>query len=102
MRFAATGTGLILVASLGIVRMPDLLTRMHASSKAGTLGASLILVAVAEGAFDDVPVERISFLERRLRDRIGALPEVRERIERGERLTDDDVQAIVELARETR
>jgi multicomponent Na+:H+ antiporter subunit G len=45
--FAAAGTGLILVASLGIVRMPDLLTRMHASSKAGTLGASLILVAVA-------------------------------------------------------
>ena len=45
--FAAAGTGLILVAALGIVRMPDLLTRMHASSKAGTLGASLILIAVA-------------------------------------------------------
>ena len=45
--FAAAGTGLILVAGIGIVRMPDLLTRMHASSKAGTLGASLILVAVA-------------------------------------------------------
>jgi len=44
---AACGTGLILVASLGIVRMPDFLTRMHASSKAGTLGAALILVAVA-------------------------------------------------------
>jgi F-type H+-transporting ATPase subunit alpha len=62
----------------------------------------LILVAVAEGAFDDVPVERISFLERRLRDRIGALPEVRERIEGGERLTDDDVRAIVDLAKDTR
>jgi len=44
---AAAGTGLILVAGIGIVRMPDLLTRMHASSKAGTLGASLILLAVA-------------------------------------------------------
>jgi len=44
---AALGTGLILVAGLGMVRMPDLLTRMHASSKAGTLGATLILLAVA-------------------------------------------------------
>jgi multicomponent Na+:H+ antiporter subunit G len=44
---AALGTGLILVAGVGIVRMPDLLTRMHASSKAGTLGATLILLAVA-------------------------------------------------------
>ena len=44
---AALGTGLILVAGIGIVRMPDLLTRMHASSKAGTLGATLILLAVA-------------------------------------------------------
>jgi multicomponent Na+:H+ antiporter subunit G len=40
------GVGLMLVAGLGIVRMPDLPTRMHASSKAGTLGAALILVAV--------------------------------------------------------
>ena len=44
---AAAGTGLILVAAIGIVRMPDLLLRMHASSKAGTLGAALILIAVA-------------------------------------------------------
>jgi multicomponent Na+:H+ antiporter subunit G len=44
---AAAGTGLVLVAGVGMVRMPDLLTRMHASSKAGTLGAALILAAVA-------------------------------------------------------
>jgi multicomponent Na+:H+ antiporter subunit G len=43
---AALGTGLILVAGVGIVRMPDLLTRMHASSKAATLGAALIILAV--------------------------------------------------------
>lgn len=44
---AAIGALLILVAGIGIVRLPDLLTRMHASSKAGTLGAVCILLAVA-------------------------------------------------------
>ncbi len=34
-------------AALGVVRMPDLMIRMHASTKAGTLGAGLILLAVA-------------------------------------------------------
>ena len=43
---AAIGACLVLVAGLGVVRMPDLLTRMHASSKAATLGAALILLAV--------------------------------------------------------
>lgn len=37
----------VLVAGLGILRMPDVLIRMHASTKAGTLGAGLILSAVA-------------------------------------------------------
>lgn len=36
-----------LIAALGIVLFPDLLTRMHAASKAATLGAACILVAVA-------------------------------------------------------
>jgi multicomponent Na+:H+ antiporter subunit G len=44
---AGLGTLLMLVAGLGLVRMPDLLTRMHASSKAGTLGAALVLAGVA-------------------------------------------------------
>jgi multicomponent Na+:H+ antiporter subunit G len=44
---AALGAFLVLVAGLGILRMPDLLTRMHASSKAATLGGALILLAVA-------------------------------------------------------
>lgn len=44
---AALGAFLMVVAGLGIVRMPDLPTRMHASSKAGTLGAAMILIGVA-------------------------------------------------------
>lgn len=35
------------VAALGVLRMPDLMTRMHAATKAGTLGASLLVVSVA-------------------------------------------------------
>jgi multicomponent Na+:H+ antiporter subunit G len=49
---AVLGVALMVIAGLGIVRMPDLPTRMHASSKAGTLGAALILVAVALGFAD--------------------------------------------------
>jgi multicomponent Na+:H+ antiporter subunit G len=44
---AALGILLMVVAGIGLLRMPDLLTRMHASSKAGTLGATLVLLAVA-------------------------------------------------------
>lgn len=40
------GTIFILIAAIGILRMPDLLMRMHAATKAGTLGAGLILVGV--------------------------------------------------------
>ena len=36
-----------LIAAIGIVRLPDLLTRMHASTKAGTLGSILVLAALA-------------------------------------------------------
>ena len=36
-----------LVAALGILRMPDLLLRMHASTKAGTLACGLTMLAAA-------------------------------------------------------
>lgn len=35
------------VAGLGVLRLPDVLIRMHASTKAGTLGAGLILCGAA-------------------------------------------------------
>jgi multicomponent Na+:H+ antiporter subunit G len=35
------------IAAVGMLRLPDMITRMHASTKAGTLGAGLILAAVA-------------------------------------------------------
>ena len=36
-----------LVAAVGLIRLPDTLIRMHAATKAGTLGAGLILASVA-------------------------------------------------------
>ena len=35
-----------LIAAIGIVRMPDIYCRMHAATKAGAFGVSLILLAL--------------------------------------------------------
>lgn len=43
------GSGFALIAAIGIWRLPDALMRMHASSKSGTLGGSLLFFAVAIG-----------------------------------------------------
>lgn len=45
------GSLFALVAALGVVRLPDLYTRMHAASKAGTVGSGMLLFAagVASG-----------------------------------------------------
>lgn len=36
-----------LTASIGLLRLPDIYTRMHAASKAGTVGSCLMLIALA-------------------------------------------------------
>lgn len=41
------GMFFILVAAIGLLRMPDLMIRMHAATKAGTVGAGFIMLAVA-------------------------------------------------------
>lgn len=41
------GGAFAVIAALGVLRLPDVLTRMHASTKAGTLASALILVALA-------------------------------------------------------
>lgn len=43
------------LAAVGLLRLPDLYTRMHAASKAGTVGSGLALVAIAVLS-NDVPV----------------------------------------------
>ncbi|WP_112323475.1 monovalent cation/H(+) antiporter subunit G [Oceanibium sediminis] len=39
--------GFALIAALGILRLPDVLLRMHGSTKAGTLACGLAMAAVA-------------------------------------------------------
>jgi multicomponent Na+:H+ antiporter subunit G len=41
------GTFLMLLTGLGLVRMPDVFTRMHAATKAASLGVALLLLAAA-------------------------------------------------------
>ncbi|MGD9330389.1 MAG: monovalent cation/H(+) antiporter subunit G [Desulfobacterales bacterium] len=45
--FILLGALFCLVAAIGLLRLPDTLTRMHAATKAGTLGAGMIMAAVA-------------------------------------------------------
>ena len=45
--FLLLGGFFALIAAIGVLRLPDVLTRMHASTKAGVLGSSLILVGSA-------------------------------------------------------
>ncbi len=49
------GALLMLLAAVGVVRLPDLLTRMHATTKAASLGVNLTMLAVALH-FSDVGV----------------------------------------------
>ena len=46
------GAGFTFLAAVGLVRFPDLYTRIHAASKAGVVGAGFILIALALIAFD--------------------------------------------------
>ncbi len=42
-----SGASFMLIAAIGILRLPDLMMRMHAATKAGALGTSLVLFSVA-------------------------------------------------------
>jgi multicomponent Na+:H+ antiporter subunit G len=41
------GAFFVLVAAIGLLRLDDLYMRMHAASKAGTLGSGVLLLALA-------------------------------------------------------
>jgi len=46
------GSAFTLLATIGVLRFPDLYTRMHAASKAGAVGGGMILLAVAFVSLD--------------------------------------------------
>jgi multicomponent Na+:H+ antiporter subunit G len=41
------GSLIALISAVGLLRLPDVFARMHAASKAGAAGSSLLLLAVA-------------------------------------------------------
>ncbi|MBB1248409.1 MULTISPECIES: monovalent cation/H(+) antiporter subunit G [unclassified Rhizobium] len=41
------GSVIALISAIGLLRLPDVFARMHAASKAGAAGSSLLLLAVA-------------------------------------------------------
>lgn len=49
------GASFMLLAAVGVLRLPDLFIRMHAATKSGTLGVSGMLLALAVH-FDDLGV----------------------------------------------
>jgi multicomponent Na+:H+ antiporter subunit G len=44
---AIVGSSLVLLAGLGVVRFPDLYSRMHAATKATTLGIVIVAIGAA-------------------------------------------------------
>jgi multicomponent Na+:H+ antiporter subunit G len=41
------GSAFVLVSAIGVIRFPDVYMRLHAATKAGTLGAGIVLAAAA-------------------------------------------------------
>ena len=53
------GAAFGLLAAVGIVRLPDLYSRMHAASKAGIVGTGLIFVGIAVVSLDGAVILRV-------------------------------------------
>lgn len=56
------GALLSLVGAIGVLRLPDSYTRMHAASKAGALGAALVLAGVIAATSGEAALEALLVL----------------------------------------
>ncbi len=45
--FLISGSAICLLASVGVLRLPDFFMRMHAATKAGVVGSGFVLIGVA-------------------------------------------------------
>lgn len=50
--FLLAGSLFSIIAAFGVLRLPDLYTRLHAASKAGAVGGGMILLAIALVSFE--------------------------------------------------
>lgn len=60
-----TGGAFVLLGSIGLVRLPDIFTRLHGPTKATTLGVGAIVVAssvVSLGVTGEISLKQISVL----------------------------------------
>lgn len=53
------GTLLCLIGAIGLLRLPDSYSRMHSASKAGSLGAALVLAGVATASSGEMALEAL-------------------------------------------
>lgn len=56
---ASIGTLFLLISALGILRLPDVFTRMHAAGQAATLGISCLLFATGVHFLEDGQIARM-------------------------------------------
>lgn len=50
------GVAFLVIAAIGVLRLPDAFQRMHASTKAGSLGASLVVIGALIAVEDVQPL----------------------------------------------
>ncbi len=73
MALLTLGAAFLLVAAIGVVRLPDPLQRMHSATKAGTLGATLMLLgAMLSGTLEGLSTSALVILFLLLTLPIGA------------------------------
>jgi len=59
----AAGSFFVLIGSIGVLRLPDFYTRMHAAGITDTLGAELILLAmILQAGFSLVTIKLVAIL----------------------------------------
>ena len=56
MLLLVVGVAFIVIASIGVARLPDVFQRMHASTKAGGIGTSLVVIGVIFTRKEQPPV----------------------------------------------
>lgn len=59
--FLTVGLVFLILAGLGVARLPDALQRMHASTKAGTLGATFSVIGAALLLPGDISLSSVGF-----------------------------------------
>ncbi|MGF1614369.1 MAG: monovalent cation/H(+) antiporter subunit G [Gammaproteobacteria bacterium] len=58
----ALGTTILLIAALGLLRLPDALSRQHAATKAGTLGVTVFALGAGLIAADPAWTWRLAVM----------------------------------------